>query len=70
MMKHTKKESKVMDIYRFLDSSEVVKAHCREIGKIWNTYEMALIIGHSTQPRDERLKAWRELIDNYPDMPD
>ena len=44
-----------MDIYRFLEASDVVKAHCREIGKTWNTYEMALIIGHSNQPRDERL---------------
>ena len=59
-----------MDIYRFLKASEDVKAHCRKIGKTWNTYEMALIIGHSNQPRDERLGAWRELIDIHPDMPD
>jgi hypothetical protein len=31
---------------------------------------MALIIGHSDKTRDERLAAWRELIDNHPDMPD
>ena len=59
-----------MDIYRYLESSKDVKAYCREIGKTWNTYEMALIIGHSDQTRNERLAAWRELIDSYPDMPD
>ena len=35
-----------------------------------HTYEIALIVGHSDQTRDERLAAWRELINNYPDMPD
>ena len=56
-----------MDIYRFIDSKDVA-AHCREIGKTWNTFEMAVIIGRSNKTTAERYEAWRELIDHYPDM--
>ena len=56
-----------MDIYSFIRSSDVA-AYCREIGKTWNTYEMAVIIGVSGRPITEIHTAWRELIDNYPDM--
>ena len=57
-----------MDIYSFLNSIDIA-AHCREIGKVWTPYEMAIIIGRSHRTLEERHTAWRELIDNYPDMP-
>jgi len=31
-----------MDIYRFINASEDVKAHCREIGKTWDMLEHQL----------------------------
>jgi len=57
-----------MDIYDFIDSADV-SAYCREIKKEWNTYEMAVIIGISDKSTEEKHTAWRELIENYPDMP-
>ena len=57
-----------MDIYSFISSKDVA-AHCRETGKTWNTFEMAVIIGRSDRTREEKHAAWRELIGNYPDMP-
>ena len=57
-----------MDIYSFFNSKDVA-AHCRNIGKTWNTFEMAAIIMHSKRATAEKLAAWRELIENYPDAP-
>ena len=57
-----------MDIYSFIRSKDVA-AHCREIGKTWNTYEMAVIIGRSHRTIAEKHEAWCELIKSYPDMP-
>ena len=57
-----------MDIYSFLNSADIAE-HCRKIGKAWTPYEMAIIIGRSHRTLAERHTAWRELIDNYPDMP-
>ena len=57
-----------MDIYSFLNSADIA-AHCREIDKVWTPYEMAIIIGRSHRTLAERHTAWRELIENYPDMP-
>jgi len=57
-----------MDIYRFIRSRDVA-AHCRAIGKTWNTCEMAAIIDRSDLPMAEKHAAWRVLITDYPDMP-
>ena len=48
-----------MGIYSFIRSPDVA-AHCRAIGKTWNTYEMAVIIGRSNRTREDRHEAWRE----------
>ena len=56
-----------MDIYNFLRSADVA-AYCREVGKTWNTYEMAVIIRNSSYPQVEQHAAWHELIEHYPDV--
>ena len=57
-----------MDIYSFIKSKDVA-AYCREINKTWNTFEMVIIIERCYSKKIiERHKAWRELIDQYPDM--
>jgi len=57
-----------MDIYSFINSPDVA-AYCREIGKTWTPFEMAVIIGRSDRrPMFEKHAAWRELITEYPDM--
>ena len=57
-----------MDIYDFIRSGDVA-AHCREIGKTWNTVEKAVIIGRSNRPVAEKHEGWRGLIAECPDMP-
>lgn len=57
-----------MDIYRFINSPDVAQ-HCRNIGKTWNAFEMAVIIGRSHCTIAEKHKGWRELMADYPDMP-
>lgn len=39
-------EATAMDIYSFLRSPDVA-AHCRNINKTWNTFEVAVIISRS-----------------------
>lgn len=57
-----------MDIYSFINSRDVAK-YCREINKTWSPFEMAVIINRSQCPIIEKHKAWRELMNDYPDMP-
>ena len=57
-----------MDIYSYFNSKDVA-AHCREIGKEWTAFEMAVIILRSDRPMTDKHAAWRELISDYPDMP-
>lgn len=57
-----------MDIYSFINSRDIA-AYCREINKVWNPFDMAVIIGISNRPVAEKHSAWRELIADYPDMP-
>ena len=56
-----------MDIYTYLRSPDVA-AFCWKIGKTWNTYEMAAIIGKSDRTMAEKHAAWQELIGHCPDM--
>ena len=58
-----------MDIYDYINSRDVA-AYCREIGKTWTPFEMAVIIGrcdHRTMA--DKHTAWCELMNDYPDMP-
>jgi len=57
-----------MDIYSFIRSKDVA-THCRNIGKTWNTCEMAVIIDRSNLTIADKHAAWLELIEHYPDMP-
>lgn len=57
-----------MDIYSFINSPDVA-AYCREINKVWNPFEMAVIISSSSRPMADKHTAWREIISSYPDMP-
>jgi len=57
-----------MDIYSFLNSSDIAE-HCRNIGHTWTPFDMAVIIGISSRPMEERHTGWRDLVANYPDMP-
>ena len=58
-----------MDIYSFINSRDVAE-YCESIGKTWNPFEMAVIIGRSChRVLTDKHEAWRELIANYPDMP-
>ena len=56
-----------MDIYSFINSHDIA-AHCREIGKVWTPFEMAVMIDGSRRPIAEKNTAWRELISDYPDV--
>jgi len=61
--------NKIMDIYSYINSPDVAD-YCREIGKTWNPFEMAVIIGRSAHSlMADRHQAWQELITDYPDMP-
>jgi hypothetical protein len=57
-----------MDIYKHMRSKDVAE-HCRKLGHVFNTFEMAHIIGSRYGPLLEKHKAWGELISDYPDMP-
>ena len=57
-----------MDIYSFIRSRDVAE-YCRSIGKTWNPFEMAVIIGRSDRHSlPDKHAAWHELIADYPDM--
>jgi hypothetical protein len=56
-----------MDIYSYINSPDVA-AYCRDIGKTWTPFEMAVIIGRSDRTLLDKLEGWREIISNYPDM--
>ncbi|MCL2192651.1 MAG: hypothetical protein FWB78_04555 [Treponema sp.] len=57
-----------VNVYDFIRSRDVAE-HCRKIGRVWNTFEMAVIIARSLRPMDEKHEARRALIDRHPDMP-
>jgi hypothetical protein len=51
-----------MDIYDFINSSDVA-AHCREINKQWDSFEMAVIIARSERPMVDKAIMQREFIE-------
>ncbi|MCL2187953.1 MAG: hypothetical protein FWB87_04235 [Defluviitaleaceae bacterium] len=57
-----------MDICSFINSTDVAE-HCRKIGHIFNSLEMAVVIAISEKPTKEKHEAWKAIISDYPDMP-
>lgn len=57
-----------MNIYDYFKSADAAE-HCKSIGHRFNTIEMAWIVDQSDKTIKEKNKAFRELIESYPDMP-
>ena len=58
----------MFDIYNFIEPKETAD-YCRSLGQTWNPFEMAVIIGGSSVSIAEKHTAWKQLLDDYPDMP-
>ena len=57
-----------MDIYSFFNSPDVAE-HCRDIGHTLNAFESAVMISRCyTRTFEEKLAAYRAIINEYPDM--
>lgn len=55
-----------MDIYRFIDSRDI-REHLQQLGHQFTTPEAAFLVWHSrTATLDEKIAAWREIIDTMP----
>lgn len=53
-----------------LINSKAVREHCKKIGHKFNTEELAVLIyRNKTMSIDEKIVAYKELINDYPDMP-
>lgn len=57
-----------MDIYSFINSPDIAN-HCRNIGHVFDSLEMAVLIAMSEKTINEKNEAWQEIIAYYPDMP-
>jgi hypothetical protein len=58
-----------MNIYDYFVSKDIAN-YCKKIGHRFNPLEMAVIVAHSDhKSRGERHMAWRQIIEEYPDMP-
>lgn len=68
-MKYRCKAFMPLDIYSYINSPDVAK-HCREVGKVWTPFEMAVLISWSQRHSiSEKHAAWCVLMDEYPDIP-
>ncbi len=57
-----------MDVYNLINSN-AISEYCRKIEYQFNTEELAVLIyRNESMSVDERIKAYNELIQNYPDM--
>lgn len=57
-----------MDIYKLINS-KAVSEHCRKINHQFNTEEIAVLIYRNKKmDTDEKIKAYEELLADYPDM--
>lgn len=57
-----------MDIYNLINS-KAISEHCRKIKHQFNTEELAVLIYRNKRMNiDEKIKAYEELIKDYPDM--
>ena len=53
-----------------LINSKAIREHCKKIGHKFNTEELAVLIyRNKTMSIDEKIGAYKELINDYPDMP-
>ncbi|MDR2572365.1 MAG: hypothetical protein LBD23_18995 [Oscillospiraceae bacterium] len=57
-----------MNIYDYFSSLDIVN-HCKEIGHVFTSLEMTVIIDISDRTIEEKHAAWHEIIADYPDMP-
>jgi len=58
-----------MDTYRFINSKDVAN-HLRAIGYEFNAYEAAYFVERCVDATlDEKMSAWREIVDTMPDCP-
>ncbi len=57
-----------MDTYNLINS-KAISEHCRKIKHQFNTEELAVLIYRNKRMNiDEKIKAYEELIEDYPDM--
>lgn len=53
-----------------LINSKAIREHCKKLGHRFNTEELAVLIyRNKTMSIDEKIGAYKELINDYPDMP-
>lgn len=58
-----------MDVYSLINS-KAISEHCRKIKHEFNTEEIAVLIYRNKRMNiEEKIKAYKELIEQYPDMP-
>lgn len=57
-----------MNIYDYFSSKDIAD-YCEKTGHSFNPLEMAVIVAHNDRTRKERHMAWRQIIEEYPDMP-
>jgi hypothetical protein len=58
-----------VDMYDYFVSKDIAN-YCKKIGHRFNPLEMAVIVAHSDhKSREERHMGWRQIIEEYPDMP-
>lgn len=56
-----------MDIYEYIESVDV-RNYCKKKGRHFTPIEMAVIIEESGKDKWQKIEAFQELIDTYPDM--
>ena len=58
-----------MNQYKYIESPENA-AYCEKIGHVFSPLEMAVIIARNHKMTlVDRHTAWKEIMDDYPDMP-
>ena len=55
-----------MNIYEFINSP-TIRERCEKYQHQFDTYQMAVIVANSDKPFEEKIKAYEELVDYYPD---
>ena len=55
-----------MNIYKFFSSRSIAE-YCKDIQYAFTPLEMAVIVALSDNILDEKMNAWQEIIDEYPD---
>ncbi len=54
-----------MNIYEFINSP-TIRELCEKNQHQFDTYQMAVIVANSGKPLEEKIKAYEELVDYYP----